>query len=385
MAKKTENLENTEVGSASQSVLSSMLKKDKNDHHNFVEKSKVYKLSTGSLIFDSQIGGGINTGGLLRCVGFTEGGKTSFSLQLMREKLKVVPKSKGLWVDAEGRANEEICARAGMKFVWTPEEWVDGTCFVLQTNVYDFVINLLRELVVQNPESNKYFFLLDSMDALILKSDMEKDFDEAGKVAGAPALTKKFLQKLAVSMSKNGHTCDMTGQVSAQVQIDPYAKKEIRQISATGGNAALHFSNWIFQFEPRFQSDYICENPSLKYDPVKNPKIGHWCKIIIKKSPNEKTDRVIRYPIKYGRTGGDSIWREYEVIDVLSMYGLLDKKGAWVNIDPTLIEDAAKSNLTIEQLHQGIPKFQKYLEDNKDITDWLFTKLKETTTLQDEV
>ena len=375
--KKNEQIEQNNE-SASQDILANILKENKDDHYNFVTEAKEIKGSTGSLIFDSQVGGGISAGGLIRCVGVNEGGKTSESLEMMRNYLRTVPKAKGLLVKAEGRLSKEMQIRSGVKFVWSPDEWEDGTCFVLETNIYDIVISLIRQLVMDNPNDNKYYFLLDSMDGLILKSDMAKDVTEAGKVAGAPALTKKFMQRLAISMNKLGHTCNMIGQVSAKVQIDPYAPKDNRQIASTGGNAALHFSNWIFQFEPRFNGDLILENPKDRPDPIKNKILGHWCKITIKKSTNESTNMSIKYPIKYGRTGGQSIWKEYEIIDVLTMFGLIDKRGAWMNLHPSLIEEAAKSNIEIVEQHQGMPKLQKYLEDNKEVTDWLFERLKKT-------
>jgi len=378
MAKKKQESDSDEVSSASQDALGTILKGGKEDHYNFVKESKKYTVSTGSLVFDAEIGGGINSGGLIRCVGINEGGKTSASLELMRNYFKTVPKSKGILVLAEGRLAKEMIERSGIKFVWDSDQWEDGTCFVLETNVYDLVVNLMRKLVVDNPEDNRYYFLLDSMDGLILKSDMAKDVTEAGKVAGAPALTKKFLQRLAISMNKMGHTCNMLGQVSAKVQIDPYAPKDKRSIDATGGNAALHFSNWIFQFEQRFNGDIIPENPAAKFDPVKNKAVGHWCKVTIKKSPNEKTNNVIRYPIKYWRKNGNSVWREYEIIDIMTMYELIESKGAWIDIDESIIEAAKEAGIEIPPKHNGRAKFQAFLEENKEATDWLFNKMRET-------
>ena len=43
------------------------------------------------------------------------------------------------------------------------------------------------------------------------------------------------------------------------IKLDPYTKAPIRQTSATGGNALLHFANYIIEFEPRFKSDMILQ------------------------------------------------------------------------------------------------------------------------------
>ena len=48
-------------------------------------------------------------------------------------------------------------------------------------------------------------------------------------------------------------------------------------------------------------------------DPIKNKILGHEAKITVKKSPNEKTNTIITYPVMYGRVGGNSVWREREI------------------------------------------------------------------------
>ena len=79
----------------------------------------------------------------------------------------------------------------------------------------------------------------------------------------------------------------------------------------------LHFANWIFEFDARFKNDLILEDPNSSYDEQKNPYLGHFVKIVVKKSPNERTNCTIRYPIKYGRKNGKSNWVEKEIFDFL--------------------------------------------------------------------
>ena len=297
---------------------------------------------------------------------------------MMRNFFLTVPNGRGLYVKAEGRLSPEIQKRSGIKFVFDTDQWKDGTGFVLETNTYDLVVNIMRQLVFAEDKKTRYFFLLDSMDGLILKSDLEKEITDKDKVAGAPALTKKFLQRCSSAMNKFGHICIMIGQVAAKIEIDPYAQKEVRQITATGGNAALHFANWIIQFEHRNQSDLILERPNERPDPIKNKIIGHWCKIILKKTPNEKSNVMIKYPICYGRTGGTSVWRELEIIDIMLIYGLMVKKGAWINISEELVKEAAQNKIELKEQYNGVTAFRVYLEENTDLTEWLFNKLKAT-------
>ena len=57
-------------------------------------------------------------------------------------------------------------------------------------------------------------------------------------------------------------------QVRADIQLDPYSKAPVRQTSATGGNALLHFANWILEFEARYKKDYILEDDKKAPDRV---------------------------------------------------------------------------------------------------------------------
>ena len=71
-----------------------------------------------------------------------------------------------------------------------------------------------------------------------------------------------------------------------------------------------------------------------KYDQEKNKIIGRYAKITVKKSPNEKTNCIIQYPIIYGRSGGRSIWVEKEILDMMFLWDLATKKGAgWIEFD----------------------------------------------------
>ena len=60
---------------------------------------------------------------------------------------------------------------------------------------------------------------------------------------------------------------------------------------------------------------------------------------MVKKSPNEKTNVVIAYPIKRGRTGGTSIWKELEIVDLLIQYEFVTKAGAWIKVSPDIVEE----------------------------------------------
>ena len=360
----------------SKELLSSYLKTNKSDHFNFF-KDKDYVISTGSLIFDIEVGGGIHPS-ILRFSGVSGGGKTSCALSILQyfllkqEKTKNPQQRKGLYIKAEGRLSRNVVERSGIKFVENAEEWEDGTCFVFKSNVYETVANLINKLVQNNEEETCYFFIIDSMDALIPKGDKDKTFEDAVKVSGGAAISSHFLKKMALPFSVGGHICAMISQVRSEVKINQYAKTDPRLTNASGGSALLHYSDWIFEFAPRYKSDYITATVNGKEE-----NIGHWAKITFKKSPNEKDGKEIKYPIKHSQAGGNSVWVEYEIADLMLTWEMAKKSGAWIKIEPTLLEEFKSQGIEFPETIQGIDNLRNEISNNEKAMKFLFNKFKD--------
>jgi RecA/RadA recombinase len=366
MAKKKED------GSVltSSEILSTFLKNNKEDHYNF-EDDFEYKVSSGSLQLDIQLGGGFGPG-LHRFCGINEGGKTSAALEVMKNFLLTVPNAKGFYIKAEGRLSNEMKARSGVAFTIKAEDWNVGTCFVFESNIYETVVDAMRNLVSNNEEGIKYYFLLDAVDGLITKGDLDKTFEDSNKVAGGAVIAANFMKRMSIALAKRGHMAVFVSQVRADIKLDPYSKAPIRQTSATGGNALLHFANWILEFEARYNGDMILQDPNNKrIDLEKNPAIGHWAKVTVKKSPNEKTNLQIPYPIRYGRKNGTSIWIEKEIVDLLYAWEFMNKAGAWVKPSDDFIELVKELNIEVPENFQGEKALFKFVEDNPQLVKFL--------------
>jgi RecA/RadA recombinase len=376
---KEENAVDQNQGLSAKNRLASFLKENKEDHYNF-EDEVHYKVSTGSLNLDIATGGGLCPG-LHRFIGMNEGGKTSEALEVAKNFLVNIKNSKALLIKAEGRLGKEVKERSGIKFVSNPDEWEDGTCFVFESNIFETISELMKDLIQNNDEYKKYIFILDSVDGLMTKNDSLKSMNEATKVAGGAVISSMLMKKISLALSKRGHMAIFISQVRSDIKLDPYAaNKDIRQTTATGGNALLHFANWILEFEPRFNKDLILEKPNERYDPIKNKIIGHNVKITVKKSTNETTNSKIQYPIKYGRKNGSSVWKEYEVIDQILSWDFAIAKGAWVTFNDEIIEELKKENIELKKQHQGIDNLRLYLEENKQIVDYFYNKFINTLT-----
>ncbi len=344
--------------------IESYLKQNKTDHYNYAEE-RSYTISSGSLLLDIEMGGGIGPG-IIRASGVTEGGKTSCALTFAREFQKMA-NAMVVYIKSEGRLSSDMIDRAGLDT--DPEKW-----FVFKSNVYEAVINLMRELVKNNPTDRRYMFIVDSMDSLVPKNDLEKPPEEANKVAGGALLSSDFLRKMALGMTTHGHICFMISQIRSKVSINPYEKSDPRVTNASGGNALLHYSDWILEFQDRHLKDVISSQASGKGDVY-----GHWCKVVFKKTPNEKTGTLVRYPIRYGRTAGKSIWVEYEVVDMMLAWDMATAKGAWITMSDDLIEEIKeKKGLELKKQHQGMDNLRKYFEENKEVGKYIFFKFRDT-------
>ena len=360
----------------SQEQLNSFLKQNKESHFNF-EETINYRVPSGSMTLDYYLDGGLGTG-LHRFVGMNEGGKTSCALQFLKNFLDVENDNrKGFYIKAEGRLGEEIASRSGVKFVTNTDEWEEGTCFVFETNIYETAVDAMRQLVGRNQEKNKYFFIIDSVDGLLRKDDLDKTFEESQKVAGGAVVAGTFMKKCAAALQKRGHIAIFISQVRDDIKLDPYSKAPIRQTSATGGNALLHFANWILQFEARNKSDLILQDEKAIPDAQKNPYIGHQVKVTVKKSPNEKTNLVIKYPIRYGRKNGTSNWVEKEISDFIQAWNMVIKKGAWLSFEEDVVETAKKFGVDLSSQIQGVPKLEALISENENVKKFFIGYIKQ--------
>ena len=103
----------------------------------------------------------------------------------------------------------------------------------------------------------------------------------------------------------------------------------------------------------------------------KNPPVGHFANVTVKKSPNEKTNSRITYPVRYGRSDGNSIWIEKEIVDLLFAWEFLSKKGSWINITEDFADLLKDNNFEFPEKLQGEHKVFKCLEDSPELSKYL--------------
>lgn len=354
----------------SQEQIEAFLKDKDNKKYHFNDfKEEEYKIPSGSLNLDIALNGGL-TAGAHRFTGINEGGKTSCALSFAKHfQDKFKSKAMVIVIKSEGRLSSEVVKRSGIDT--DPERF-----FVFDCNVFEKVFELIRGLVMKNDEQKKYMFIVDSVDALCRIKDMEKGFDEPEQVAGGALITSVFLKKMVLPISKMGHIMILTSQVRVEVSTNPYASRGGPKEKQAGGNAVKHYANFILEFQERYSGDIMYSNPSATRIDDKGDPIGHYCKIKFRKTVNEKTGAQVRYPIRYGRTSGNSIWKEREVADMMFAFQMAEKKGAWISFSESLVTELEANSIAHEPKFQGEQKLLSHLESNQELCSFLYEEFK---------
>tara|TARA_R100000808_G_scaffold4105_1_gene13639 strand:+ start:2670 stop:3773 length:1104 start_codon:yes stop_codon:yes gene_type:complete len=358
----------TKEDSSTQQIKNFLADKDNKKYHYNDHEEIDYKISSGSLNLDLALGGGLPAG-VHRFTGVNEGGKTSCALAFARNFQDYFKKeAKVIYIKSEGRLSPEMIKRSGID---TSEE----KFFKFDCNVFEKVFELVRLLVNDNADNKKYLFIIDSVDALCRQNDYDKPFVDSEQVAGGALITSVFLKKMVLPIMKLNHMMILTSQVRVEVAANPYAARGGPKTKQAGGNAIKHYANFILEFQERYNSDIMFENPSATKLEDKGNPVGHFCKIVFRKSVNEKTGAAIRYPIKYGRINGTSVWLERELVDLMYLWGFIEKKGAWISFDSDLLQQLSKAKVECVEKIQGEPKLIDYLENNIELRDFLSNQL----------
>lgn len=370
--------------------MASYLKKTEKDHFNLVETVPPLRLSTGSLNLDMEMGG--FSEGAHRIMGGPNLGKTPFAINCVDTFLDEVPNSRAVWCKAEGRLSERNMSRSRHRFVFKAEDWVVGTILVFKNNIYEAWIDLMRDLVMNNPTKCRYAFVTDSMNSLILRNDQTKATDEASRVAGAPMLTSQLFQRIGMALNEMGHIAFFLSQVTSEIKLNPYDKTPPRQGSSSGGNSIAHNANESLEFLNWYEGDLILKNPDERLHRTNNPALGHVLKVKLQKSSSEKRFVTVEIPIKYGVTHGSAIWREREIGDQMLAWGLVSKTnpnaekkegttekkgGSWLYMSPALLGELEAAGITgLPEKVQGLNQLYDLLETRRDVADHLFVTFK---------
>ena len=386
---------------ASKNLLVAQLAETKETHFNNFHTKPVI-ISSGSLKLDNYLK--VKTGGVIRMGGPAEVGKTSQALLFADNFMRTLKNAKVMYINAEAKFGEEIQARTGMKYTRDPNEWDYGTVFVLDTNCFDTVCDILVGQFKQVYEAGGHLgVIVDSVDMLRLKSSFGAKVSDGKKPAGVNYLTKELFRHLCHPITAYNGFLIMITQYSATFSMNQYEKEAPNLMDGNQTHALNHQASYALYYRPRAKSHFILEDDSSPPDPIKNPILGVNVRIDVRKSATDSTGYMLEIPIKIGKIG-NCIWVEKELFDALFLLGLVTKKGAWIEISDIVtqwVTDAnapiIEENQRIEETnkgkkdgdkkpllplmeykvkHQGMAQFSEYFETNKRTCDLLVEKIR---------
>lgn len=319
-------------------------------------------VTTGSFFFDYKLGGGFMAGSWSKFYAFPECGKTSMALGWGRNWQKHFLEKEEhpfvVYINAEGRMNKNLLERSGIDI--NPEYFT-----IIDSNRGDFIYSMIEKMILSNRNGFRYFFIIDSSDALVLTDDLKKDYFDASKIAGGALMASVAGKRLSPLFNSSGHHLFICSQVRDKMTPGAQGGK-----TTGGGHAPNFYSSLIGQIKKPWTDTLIFENPS----DTKSKQIGRFCDISLEKTPNETSGQRVLVPIKYGLTGG--IWRAYEGMMVAQELKIFEKKGAWFNMNDSWAKDIKESipNIQIEQSFQGERNLRDYFDKNIELAEFCFKK-----------
>lgn len=314
------------------------------------------KIPTGSYKLDMHLDGGYNAGSMSMFVGDRESGKTAQGL-LWGKNWQDHFEEKG-WVvfyDAEGRLTEKKIRMSGID---------KDRLIVVKSNAAEFVLQNIQNQINANPNGFKYFFIVDSINALTTGDERGKTLDEAEARAGVARVTSMSFKKLSLPIHVKGHHLYICSQIRAgnMTGFGGAGNK------AGGGKAPEFYGDLIAHMGQAWEKNA----PKLIKDG--ETIIGRYTEIDFRKSYNEVTGSKLAIPVKYNHVGG--VWKANEIVDMALEWGLVLKGGSWFNIQGELFKDSAeKAGINTDLLSkkvQGHFGFVGFLEENPDLAQLIY-------------
>jgi recombination protein RecA len=276
-------------------------------------KMDVQTISTGSLAIDLALGvGGLPLGRMVEIYGPESSGKTTFCLSVIAE----VQRRGGLaaFVDVEHALDPKYARVVGVKL---------DELLVSQPDSGEDALNITETLIRSNAVE---VIVLDSVAALVSKQELDGQMGDA--TVGAQArLMSQAMRRLTAVVSKTKCICIFTNQIREKIGV-MFGSPE----TTPGGRALKFFSSVRIDIR--------------RIGQIKDPTgrvIGNRTKIKVVKNKVAPPFTECEFDIMYN----EGISRSGSLLDLGIEQKILEKKGAWIAFQGTLLgqgREAAKQH-----------------------------------------
>ena len=277
-------------------------------------RMKVDTLSTGSLAIDLALGvGGLPRGRIIEIYGPESSGKTTFCLSAIAE----AQRQGGLaaFIDVEHALDPKYARVVGVKL---------DDLLVSQPDSGEDALNIMETLIRSNSID---IIVLDSVAALITKAELDGQMGDM-TMGSQARLMSQAMRRLTSVVSKTNCVCIFTNQIREKIGV-MFGNPE----TTSGGRALKFFSSIRLDIRRKDQ----LKTPDGKV-------IGNRTKIKVVKNKVAPPFTEVEFDIMYD----EGISATGSLIDLGLDHKVLEKKGAWIAYEGTLVgqgREAAKDAL----------------------------------------
>lgn len=291
--------------------------------------SEVKKISTGSILIDRALGGGLPVGRVIEVYGPEASGKTTLALQTI----------------AQAQRNGGICAFIDAEHALDPEHAKN-----LGINIDDLIISQpdygeqaldIAEMLVRSGAVD--IIVIDSVAALVPKAELDGDMGDS-HVGLQARLMSQALRKLTPVIHKSKTVVIFINQIRQTINSLPFANKE----TTSGGNALKFYASLRID---------VRRIAALRKNDV---HVGNRVAVKIVKNKVAPPFKRVELDLLFN----EGISRELDLLDASLFYNVISQSGAWF-----AYED--------KKIAQGREQALHFLKDNKDIADAIRTKVNE--------
>ncbi len=282
---------------------------------NAPSQTKIDVIPTGALSMDLALGvGGLPKGRIIEIYGPESSGKTTVMLHVIANAQKAG--GTAAFIDAEHALDPGYARRLGVNL---------DDLLVSQPDSGEEALTICETLARSGALD---VIVVDSVAALVPKAELEGDMGMA--TMGMQArLMSQALRKLASILNKAKTTCLFTNQLREKVGV-MFGSPE-----TTPGGKALKF----------YASVRIDIRRKETLKDASGAAVGNHVKVKIVKNKVAPPFAEAEFDIIYNQ----GINRESSVLDVAQSYGVVQKRGAWIQYDGELVgqgKEAARAALT---------------------------------------